>query len=437
MTDYTIRNKRININLFPIIQVVGVFLLGFLISISAAYPGYSKVEGDQFSFVVFGDSRIPAYAPYDKNHREELDKLVHAVTRFVYAGSEPPYEADFDPDTLKLKKLVFPGEKKGQSRVITYGKDGWPDVFVDRAGDSGRVSFLAEGQEWVYDNVVREVKTGVNEDENGPGFVLHTGDMVYFGFQGKGADESPYWRDLDRRVLSRLPEGGPGDLTARYFPVLGNHETWGDKKIVGFRETFPYLKKHGFSIDHRVYHFDYKNSRFIFLDSGIMNPKKPAEWYKSTPGYEKQMEYLKTWLDNAVAKNMDHAFLTLHYPVFCSSGYGPLPPEHNPHSLLKSYAEKIDINVFTGHVHTTEAYKVDGIRYFVAGGGGGEQGFTTNDTPEDYPKEHYWQGRPRKLDYNYLVVKVSGEEVEVTVKRFRPNELKPFSEVKLVPDRME
>ncbi len=36
-----------------------------------------------------------------------------------------------------------------------------------------------------------------------------------------------------------------------------------------------------------------------------------------------------------------------------------------------------------------------------------------------------------------MVVKVSGEEVEVTVKRHRPNELEPYSEVELVPDPMD
>lgn len=149
------------------------------------------------------------------------------------------------------------------------------------------------------------------------------------------------------------------------------------------------------------------------------------------------MEYLITWLEEAIAKNKDHVFLTLHYPVFCSAGYGPLPPEHNPHSLLKKYADKIDITVFTGHVHTTEAYKVDGIRYFVAGGGGGEQNLSSKEMPEDYPEELYWQGSPRKLDYNYIVVKVMGEDLKITLKRFRPNKLKPYSQVNLVPDRME
>jgi len=423
-----------------IVFLMVAFLFGSVSTfiVIASLAGEVESTEENYSFVVFGDSRIPAYAPYDKTNKDKLDELIHAVTRYAYAGKEEsPYKAVFNPHTLQLERIELPGETEGQSRVITYGRDGWPDVFVDRQGDYAQVGLLAEGQEWVYDNVVREVKEGVSDGKDGPGFVLHTGDIVYFGFQGKGAKESPYWQDFNKRFLSRLPDGGPADLSARFFPVLGNHETWGDKNIVGFREMFPYLSQYGFSLDHRVYNFDYKNSRFIFLDSGIMDPDAPADWYKSTPGYEKQMEYLTTWLDEAVANNMDHAFLTLHYPVFSRSGFGPLPPEHNPHSLLKSYADEIDITVFTGHNHATEAYKVDGIRYFVAGGGGGEQSLSSNQMPENYPEDLYWRGERQKLEYNYLIVKVEGEDLTITVKRFRPNELKPYSQVNLVPDRMD
>ena len=427
--------KKFNSKLIQF-SFVAVFLVIFL-GTSIVFTAFGQKKDDSYSFIVFGDSRIPAYAPYDRKDKDQLDQLIHAVTKFAYEGKDLPYEAIFNPDTQQLEKIVLRGESENQSRIITYGRDGWPDVFVDKAGDYAQVSLLAEGQEWVYNSVVREIKEGVENPGGEPTFALHTGDIVYFGFQGKGAEESPYWRDFDRRFVSRLPDGGPEELTGRFFPVLGNHETWGDEKIVGFREMFPYLKKHGFSIDHRAYQFDYKNSSFIFLDSGIMDPKNPADWYKSTPEYEKQMEYLTTWLESAIAKGKDHVFLTFHYPVFCSSGYGALPEEHNPHSILEEYADRIDINVFNGHVHATETYNVDGVRYFVVGGGGGEQNLSARETPEDYPQELYWQGGKRKLDYNYLVINVNGKDVEVTVKRFRPNELKPFSQVNIVPDRMD
>ncbi|MFO7728952.1 MAG: metallophosphoesterase [Desulfonatronovibrio sp.] len=407
-----------------------------MVMLLAAHPASAEEGGEEYSFVVFGDSRIPAFAPYDRQHKEELDTLIGKITRYADPGSEPDYQAVFNPDTLLLEQIEIPGAGN-QSRTISYGEDGWPTVFIDRDGENAQVALLSSGQQWVYDTIVDELQRGAANPGNGPTFSLHTGDIVYFGFQGKGAQESPYWRDFNRRFLSRLPEGGPGRLSARFFPALGNHETWGDEDIQGFREIFPYLSEYGFSSENRVYYFDHHNARFIFLDTGIMDPQAPERWYKSTPGYEEQMNLLGQWLEDASAKNKEHVFLTFHNPVFCRSGFGPLPPEQNPHPLLKSYADRLNITVFNGHVHATEAYKVDGIRYFVAGGGGGEQNLSHNIMEDEYPAELYWQGKQRILDYNYLLVQVSGANLKITLKRFRPNELQPFSQVNLVPDLME
>lgn len=420
----------------PATSAVAVFFIIAVAMLLLALSAPCSGNEESYSFVVFGDSRIPAYVPYDRQDKDELDKLVKLVAGYAMEGQEPAYEAFFDPHTQLLERIEIPGGGEGQSRTIIYGRDGWPDVFVDRDGENAQVSLLSSGQEWVYDNVVRELDKGAADPGEGPAFCLHTGDIVYFGFQGKSAEVSPYWQDFNRRFLSRLPGGGPDGLPARFFPVLGNHETWGDSDIVGFRELFPYLEQYGFDKDRRVYFFDYRNARFAFLDSGIMNPAAPDEWYKSTPGYQEQMDLLKGWLDDAVKKGQDHFFLTFHYPVFCRSGFGPLPPKQNPHDLLKSYAGKIDITVFTGHVHATEAYRVDGVRYFIAGGGGGEQSLSVKTMPGGYPEDVYWQGKPRKLDFNYLVVKVMGKDVEVTLKRFRPNEFEPFAQVNIVPGLM-
>ncbi|MFO7987191.1 MAG: hypothetical protein R6U38_15140 [Desulfatiglandaceae bacterium] len=35
---------------------------------------------------------------------------------------------------------------------------------------------------------------------------------------------------------------------------------------------------------------------------------------------------------------------------------------------MKSFAGRVDLTVFNGHVHATELYEVDGVRYFVVGG---------------------------------------------------------------------
>ena len=41
--------------------------------------------------------------------------------------------------------------------------------------------------------------------------------------------------------------------------------------------------------------------------------------------------------------------------------------------MIASYAKDMEIIVFNGHVHTTEIYEVDGVKYLMLGGGGAEQ----------------------------------------------------------------
>ena len=75
--------------------------------------------------------------------------------------------------------------------------------------------------------------------------------------------------------------------------------------------------------------------------------------------------------------------------------------------------------MFNGHVHTTEMYDVDGVKYLMLGGGGAEQdpilpGRTRIKVPADYPPDLYWKGEPPKEEYNYVLVDVKpGPEDQV------------------------
>ena len=59
--------------------------------------------------------------------------------------------------------------------------------------------------------------------------------------------------------------------------------------------------------------------------------------------------------------------------MFALSGLGPIPAPDNPHKLIASYARDMEVVVLNGHVHTTEIYDVDGVKYLMLGGGGAEQ----------------------------------------------------------------
>jgi hypothetical protein len=149
------------------------------------------------------------------------------------------------------------------------------------------------------------------------------------------------------------------------------------------------------------------------------------------------MNELKQWLDEAKAAGIRKVFVAFHAPAFCRAGMGPIPEAQNPHKILASYAKDLEIVVFNGHVHTTELYEVDGVKYLLLGGGGAEQdpilpGRTSIKVPADYPPDLYWKGQPPKEEYNYVLVDVEpGQKTKFTLNRFRPWSAEPFATVEL------
>ncbi|HME73113.1 MAG TPA: hypothetical protein VKM54_25080 [Myxococcota bacterium] len=82
------------------------------------------------------------------------------------------------------------------------------------------------------------------------------------------------------------------------------------------------------------------------------------------------MKQPQVWLDEAKTAEIKNVFMAFHNPTFCRSGMGPIPEAQNPHKTIAADAKDPDIVVFNGHVHTTELYEVDGVKYlccFVAG----------------------------------------------------------------------
>jgi hypothetical protein len=226
-------------------------------------------------------------------------------------------------------------------------------------------------------------------------------------------------------------------LDGRVFPAVGNHEVWDDSDVQGLLASFPYLKKMGVSDKKLIYTFDYSGVRFIFLWTGKYDYRDPTSWVATRPAYEAQMKQLQTWMDGARAKGIKKVFIVFHAPTFCRSGMGPIPAEQNPHKTIAAYAKDLDIVVFNGHVHTTELFQVDGVKYLVLGGGGAEQdpilpGRTHFKVPADYPPDQYWNGASPKEDYNYLHVDVvPGQPTKFTLNRFRPWSAMPFQTLEL------
>ena len=411
-----------------LILFISLFLLSILIwvGISVLSP---HNQDESFSFIVFGDSRNTVYLPYNSKQINKIEDIFDQMTMYAYGpDAAVEKEMSFDPETKKLDWYKYWPKGAPEEYELTILKNGWPHKIMK--GPKADVILRAEGQKWVYNQVLLEMKNNTGPSRN-PLFVLNTGDMVYWGYQGKTLKKSPYWRDFYERFVSKLAPGSPEGLPARFFPVPGNHETWFDEKLEGFHSTMPYLTQMGFSAGHRIYKFDYKGNRFIFLDSGGSDYRSGAFWNSKHPDFQKQMTILSTWLNEARSKGIRQVFITFHKPAFTLAGCGPLPQPQNPHKYIKPFASDLNITVFNGHVHTTEMYLIDGIRYLVLGGGGAEQTFHAKASSKDYPEELYWKGRQRVLDYNYVRVHVTGDGSQIYLKRFRPGTKDPIKEIEL------
>jgi hypothetical protein len=397
-----------------------------------------------FSFAVYGDSRSMMYLPFKRDQESEARKLM--VDMFALVLPEKVSEAmvqrhvklTYDPLTNELTQIIMPFDTASEVTTLKLDKGWVTEASVEDVKllpGVSRTMFRLEGGEWVAREVVKDVQRGRAK------FVLNTGDLVWWGKQGTKPSDNPYWKLVNEDVLRQLPapdrEMQDAGLPGRMFPAVGNHEVWDDSDVEGLLTAFPYLKQFGVSDQQLTYKFDFDGARFIFLWTGPYDYRAPTSWDATRPTYEKQMKQLQGWLDEAKAAGTHKVFIAFHNPAFARSGMGAIPDAQNPHKILASYAKDLDIVVFNGHVHTTEIYDVDGVKYLLLGGGGAEQdpilpGRTHIKVPADYPLDHYWKGESPKEEYNYVLVDVqSGGKTKFTLNRFRPWSAEPFASVEL------
>jgi hypothetical protein len=420
----------------------GLAFLPTLLPRPAAAQQTTGAGSGPFSFAVYGDSRSMMYLPYKADQKEEATKLMVDIFDLVMPEKvaeevvKKYVKLIYDPATNELAEIVMPFESRSEVTKLKVDK-GWiteasvEDVKLLPGVD--RTMFRLHGGEWVAREIVKDVQSGRAK------FILNTGDMVWWGKQGPTPAENPYWRLVYEDVLKKLPppDGQMRDagLPGRVFPAVGNHEVWDDSDVQGLLGAFPYLKQFGVTDKRLIYKFDFSGARFIFLWTGPYDYRSPSSWSATQPGYEAQIEDLKQWLDEAKAASIRKVFVAFHAPAFCRSGMGPIPDSQNPHQVFASYAKDLEIVVFNGHVHTTELYEVDGVKYLLLGGGGAEQdpilpGRTAFKVPASYPPDLYWKGQPPKEEYNYLLVDVQvGQKTKFTLNRFRPWSAEPFATV--------
>ncbi len=379
-----------------------------------------------FSFVVLGDTRSEIFIPGGLQQAGEIRALLQK--RY-----HSPPELSFDPDSGLLRKVRIKPRRGKKSYTAIY-RDGWPQLAWRGEGAKARVIMRASGRQWIFERIAAAFNPSLAPAGRRPLFCLHTGDLVIWGGQGRAVSHSPYWQRLQQGLLARLPPPEPGlGLPGRFFPALGNHETWLDQDLKGLLTTLPYLRQMGLTPQRRIYSFRHAGCRFIFLDSGGYDAKGEG-WWTDKPGFAEQMRALTGWLQQARAERARQVFIVYHKPSFCITGHGPLPESCNPRRFIEPFAKDLSITVFNGHVHTTELYRVNGVRYLVLGGGGAPQKFQAKPPP-GYPPELYWRGSPRVEEYNFLLVQVRGKGLRLILHRFRPTQVRrPFSTVEVLAD---
>lgn len=398
--------------------------------------------GTGFSFDVYGDSRSLLFLPYRQDQEAEARRYMADIYELALSEEvatevvNKDAKFTYDPSTHELLQIDAP--LHGKHVTLTFDK-GWitEAALEDPQLLPGvhRNFFRLAGGDWVAREVVREVKDGQAR------FILNTGDLVFWGKQADKPSDNPYWKLVNENLLQQLPppdqQMRAAGLEGRVFPAVGNHEVWDDSDVQGLLASFPYLKKFGVTDKRLLYTFDFQDVRFIFLWTGKYDLLVPSAWDATRPNFQAQMDQLKTWLDDAKAKGIKKVFIAFHYPTFCRFGFGGIPEPDNPHKIIASYAKDLDIVVFNGHVHTTEVFQVDGVKYLVLGGGGAEQepilpGPAKVHLPEDYPADLYWKGEPPEEDYNFVHVEVQpGKPTQFTLHRFRPASSEPFATVEL------
>src|SRR5262245_8154781 len=248
-------------------------------------PGASSA----FSFAAYGDSRPMMYLPV-KDGQRDLTKLFVEMFGLVMPRkiAEAVVKRDvkmiYDPVSKDLVKIIMPFESKTEVMTMTVDQGWVTEASVEDVKllpGVHRTMFRLQGGDWVAREIVKDVKSGRAK------FVVSSGDVVWWGNQGRTVADSPYWKRVNDTMLKQLPpadsEMRAAGLEGRWFMGVGNHEVWGDPKIDGVLDTVPYLRKFGVTPENLIYKFDFNGVRFIYLWSGKYDYRSPSLWDGDRP----------------------------------------------------------------------------------------------------------------------------------------------------------
>jgi predicted MPP superfamily phosphohydrolase len=223
-----------------------------------------------------------------------------------------------------------------------------------------------------------------------PAFVIHLGDLTNDG------DSIKKWQEFD--VLNKSLR----EKKIPYFPILGNHEFWGDDKkaLQYYFDRFPHLEHR------RWYSFRWKNVGLIMLDANFSTLsekeiEQQAAWYKrELEAFEKD-------------KKIDYVIVCCHEPPYTNSRV--VTPSKKVQTLFADpfVSFRKTRFFFSGHSHAYERFQQDGKWFIVSGGGGGPRHKVYVDPRKRRYEDLYPGPALRFLHFCELEVDASGLNYKV------------------------
>ena len=186
-------------------------LFAFMVALlpqTATAKQTKRAAGSAFSFAVYGDSRPMMYLPRKADQVDETHKLLVEMFDLVLPEkvSEEVVRKDvkliYDPATQELVQVVMPFETKTEVAYLKVDKGWVTEASVEDVKllpGLRRTMFRLQGGDWVAREAVRDVHTGRAK------FIVNTGDMVWWGKQGRTVSDSPYWSLVNDELMKRLP----------------------------------------------------------------------------------------------------------------------------------------------------------------------------------------------------------------------------------------
>ncbi len=207
-----------------------------------------------------------------------------------------------------------------------------------------------------------------------PDFVIDTGDLIN-GYANEVQTIEAMWDKFDAVVKAfKVP----------LVMVPGNHDIWDTNSDQIYR------RRYGTT----YFSFSHKGVHFVILDSETLGEK-------GEPINRIADDQLR-WLANDLAGHKDAkvTFVFLHKPLWQNYPIGSESGKHwmeDVHPILAKHGVSA---VFAGHVHKYMRFPVvDGVHYYVSGGGGAEIG--NDESSGDF--------------YHYCLVKVRGNRWQMAV----------------------